>query len=1516
MNHLRLYATAGFLALSFVRPLHGEDVSWVNPVGVSVAGSSLQKTSGTAAWNAGAASNQVIGDGYGYVEFVATETTTSRACGLNIGDPGQTLNEIDYAVYLQPSGALRFYQSGTQVGGSFTYAAGDRLRVEVRHGVIRYLKNGAIQVTSTALPGYPLRVDAALFTPGATLTDVKVGNVVWTSSTGMSIVNGSLGKTGSAGWNAGAYSANFLTRADGFGEFTAGQNTTSRIAGLGTHNLSQVPQALADIDYGIHLRADGIVTVMEGGVSQGDFGGYLGADRFRVEVRGTTLRYLKNGAEFHSHAITPTYPLRLEAAFETTGASLQDLLLEEFVWTADVGVAVAGSTLVKTAADGWNASGASSSTFASGDVWMEFTALETTTRRAAGLNSGSPALTLSDIDFAIELTEAGVIRVLESGAMLWDQGTYAHGDRLRVEVQEGIVRYLRNGTLLFTSATAPMYPLRADAALYTSGATVVNGAEGDFVWTNVVGLRVNGAGLRKQTGGATYDAGAVSTRAFDSGFIEITASDTATARAFGLSHGDGATTYQEVDYAILLSGTTATVYEKGVNKISVTFASGDRLRVELSSGQVKYHRNGGAPFRTSPTAPELPLRADTSFNQIGSNLLGVVLSGTAAQDTLEPPVFAPVAGTYPTAQTVAITAYAGSTIRYTTDNSTPTTSSPLYTAPVSVSVSLTLKAKAWRTGFVESAVASGVYTLQVVQPTISIASGTYFTTLLPTITCSTAGATIHYTTTGVDPTESDPVVTSGGSVPIQVSQTLKAKAWMTNWAPSTTRSATYTLKVATPTLAPGGGTYSGPTSVQVATTSPGATLHYSLSGAEPTTADPTVVSGGSVLVSSSTMLKVKGVRAGWTNSDTGAGAYFLNVGTVAAPTMNPPAGTYTQAQSVALSTVTSGAVIRYTTDDTEPGLRSAIYSAALPVAVSTTIKAKAFRADWLPSAITTAAYTIDTGAVDAPSLNPGTGTYVTHQGVTIACSTPGAAIHYTADGRVPTEADPVIVSGNQVDVPRSLRLQARAFKAGLSPSPVRTGDYRLQGAAVASGDHSLALKADGSAWAWGKSFAGKLGYGGNSDQFLPIQVSQGTGLVDAVAIAAGGAHSLAIDKDGHVWGWGDGGPNGSTVDRWEPTLVAGPNNSDFVAVSAGHQSSLGLKKDGSVWVWGTMYNVNYGHQPVMVMGLTGVSSISAGYDYAVVVKTDGMASGSLWGWGNNDGAQLGDGTQTSRTTPVRVANVSDAVAAGGGHRHTVAATSSGGVLAWGINIYGQLGDGTLVGPRVYPAAVNGITGVSVAASDHSVAVSSEGRAFGWGWNASGQCGNGLYEQSGSQARTPPDLVATTDLRSVSVGTYHSMGLRRDGTVWTWGSDANGRLGVGAGVMSSPIPILVDLPLVDNTWLSGDTDGDGLSNEAEVANGTDPLNPDTNGDGILDGAAVSSGMSATDLDMDDDGVVNATERQNGTDPFLADTDGDGVADLTDAFPLDPTRWALPPPTPGDTTPPVITLLEPKNAVPVP
>jgi hypothetical protein len=114
----------------------------------------------------------------------------------------------------------------------------------------------------------------------------------------------------------------------------------------------------------------------------------------------------------------------------------------------------------------------------------------------------------------------------------------------------------------------------------------------------------------------------------------------------------------------------------------------------------------------------------------------------------------------------------------------------------------------------------------------------------------------------------------------------------------------------------------------------------------------------------------------------------------------------------------------------------------------------------------------------------------------------------------------------------------------------------------------------------------------------------------------------------------------------------------------------------------------------------------------------------------------------------------------------------------------------------------------------------------------------------------------------------------------------------------------------------DADGDGLTNVQEFQLGTNPRAVDSNGDGFTDYTAIQMGWNPTAADSDGDGLSNATELSLGTDPFLADTDGDGASDQVDAYPLDPTRFALTPPNPGDTVAPGIQLETPAHAVLIP
>ena len=162
---------------------------------------------------------------------------------------------------------------------------------------------------------------------------------------------------------------------------------------------------------------------------------------------------------------------------------------------------------------------------------------------------------------------------------------------------------------------------------------------------------------------------------------------------------------------------------------------------------------------------------------------------------------------------------------------------------------------------------------------------------------------------------------------------------------------------------------------------------------------------------------------------------------VAAPAFTPAAGTYAGGQTVVISTTTSGAAIRYTTDGSTPTeTAGTVYSSAVIVATTETIMAIAYQSG-TESPVAAATYTI-TGTVATPSFSPQAGTYSTDQSVTIICATPGAAIHYTTDGSAPTSSSPaytapISVEGNGTNE----TVKAMAADAAMTASGTGTATY-------------------------------------------------------------------------------------------------------------------------------------------------------------------------------------------------------------------------------------------------------------------------------------------------------------------------------------------------------------------------------------------------------------------------------------------------------------------------------------------
>jgi len=274
----------------------------------------------------------------------------------------------------------------------------------------------------------------------------------------------------------------------------------------------------------------------------------------------------------------------------------------------------------------------------------------------------------------------------------------------------------------------------------------------------------------------------------------------------------------------------------------------------------------------------------------------------------------------------------------------------------------------------------------------------------------------------------------------------------------------------------------------------------------------------------------------------------------------------------------------------------------------------------------------------------------------------------------------------------------------------------------------------------------------------PFPQSKVNATDDVFLMLAGGIyHTLALRSDGTVWAWGQNGAgqlgDGTTTNRKTPVRVL--ELTDVVGV-AGSNHSLALKSDGTVWAWGYNNSGQLGdgtttdrNTPVQVLGITGVVSIAAGTWHNLALKNDG----TVWAWGYNNNGQLGDGTTTLRTTPVQVLGITGVVSIAAGSWHSLAFKNDGTVWAWGYNNYGQLGDGTTT-QRNTPVQVSGLTGIAgltgvvdiAAGYFHSLALKSDGTVWAWGSNSEGLLGNGYTTNSNTPVQVRNSNLTAFNIR--------------------------------------------------------------------------------------------------------------------------------------------------------------------------
>ncbi|MHA7963918.1 stalk domain-containing protein [Paenibacillus sp. CAU 1782] len=330
--------------------------------------------------------------------------------------------------------------------------------------------------------------------------------------------------------------------------------------------------------------------------------------------------------------------------------------------------------------------------------------------------------------------------------------------------------------------------------------------------------------------------------------------------------------------------------------------------------------------------------------------------------------------------------------------------------------------------------------------------------------------------------------------------------------------------------------------------------------------------------------------------------------------------------------------------------------------------------------------------------------------------------------------------------------------------------------------HNLGVKWDGTVWSWGAGPAELFGdhTGARTTQDIPLQIK---GLSSIIAVSAGGSHSLALKDDGTVWAWGDntegelGDGTKSVYNGATRSYIANENKAvpvqveglrDVVSIASGFADSYAIKSDGTVWAWGSLL----GTKPLQLTAFDDIKSISVGYGHLVALKKDG----TVW-QRDYDLPSVRNGVSQSLGTPTltQIKGISDvvAIAAGGGTTHVL--RSDGSVWGWGYNGEGEIGDGTTF-DRPNPVKITGVQDVKAIASSAGgpFYLKQDGSVWSNGSNLGGQLGIGSYENRLRPGKIP-GLAKIKQIASSGIG-FRAMAIRQDHALFSWG---NGYVGDGS-----------------------------------------------------------------------------------------------------------------------------------------
>jgi alpha-tubulin suppressor-like RCC1 family protein len=336
-------------------------------------------------------------------------------------------------------------------------------------------------------------------------------------------------------------------------------------------------------------------------------------------------------------------------------------------------------------------------------------------------------------------------------------------------------------------------------------------------------------------------------------------------------------------------------------------------------------------------------------------------------------------------------------------------------------------------------------------------------------------------------------------------------------------------------------------------------------------------------------------------------------------------------------------------------------------------------------------------------------------------------------------------------------------------------------------------------YSWGENGAGALGLSNLTNYSSPKQVGSLTNWQKVSGLAA----SFSIKDDGTLWAWGNNNAGrlglGNTVNRSSPTQVGALTNWKIVSSGIVGNTSA-VKTDGTLWSWG--YN-NFGSSglgntttyssPKQVGALNNWSVVSCNSSdgNAYAIKTDG----TFWSWGDNKYGQLGLGNITNYSSPKQVGALTNWLNVAAGSYCVLAVKTDGTLWTWGAGFDGRLGTGNTTS-RSSPVQIGALTNwtyINAGWDASSMAIKTDGTLWGWGKNDGGQLGLGNTTAYSS----PKQVGALNTWATISGAPQSSFATKTDGTLWAWGDNSSGRLGLGNTTgYSSPMQVGAL-----NTWLS-------------------------------------------------------------------------------------------------------------------